>query len=155
MKLKAAFGIIAALLFVLAIAAGVHYEVLTMKAALLVLTCFGPFGAVTVSNLYPFTSAPTVAQGGVGRSYNSIVATVATTATGDNSAAITHQFGLANAEISQGFPFVTFVPQADGTTGAWFEASQNPNYTILGSNQLIAVRATTKVIISAPHTYGR
>jgi hypothetical protein len=106
--------------------------------------------AVTITYLYPSTSVPATYTPG-----NMVVATVVATAALDTSAVITHQFNLSAADISSGFPMVVLTPQ-DGNeiTSAWYEASENPNYTILQKNTT-AIGGTEKVNISRPNTLTR
>lgn len=111
-------------------------------------------GAVTITYLWPYTVAPTVAQM-QGTPNCTVVATVAASAAADTSAVITHDFGLSNAEITQGFPKVTIVPQADPeVTSGWYEASENPNYTVLQKNTTSA-GVLSKVFVERPHTIVR
>lgn len=121
--------------------------------------------SVTISYLYPTNLgplaggnvAPTQLQMGSaisGAKFNTVVATVVATAAADTSAVITHNFQLTNAEISQGWPRVILVSQGDETTAAWYEASENPNYTVLVKNTL-GVGATIKAQISRPITADR
>jgi hypothetical protein len=110
--------------------------------------------AVTITYLYPFTVAPTVNQM-IGKKYTRVVSTVVASAAADTSAVITHSFGLSNAEITQGFPFVSLLPQdSNQITSPWFEASQNPNYTVLQKNTT-AAGGQVKVTITRPHTIVR
>jgi len=112
-------------------------------------------GTVTITYLWPYTVAPTAAQMQGANPNYTVIATVSASAAADTSAVITHDFGLTAAEITQGFPVVTLVPQ-DGNeiTSAWFEASENPNYTILQKGT-VAAGGTQKVVIQRPHTIGR
>lgn len=111
-------------------------------------------GAVTISYLYPYTTAPTAAQQAA-VPHSTVVATVAATAAGDTSAVITHNFGLSNAEITQGFPCPVLIPQADPEiTSNWYESSENPNYTVLQKNTT-AAGVLTKVTLLRPHTNSR
>lgn len=110
-------------------------------------------GAVTINFLYPFTVAPTSAQM-INTPYNTVIATVSASAAGDTSAVITHDFGLPTSDISSGFPQLTIVPQSDETTSPWYEASENPNYTVLQKNTL-GVGATAKVFVQRPHSIVR
>jgi len=109
--------------------------------------------AITLSYSWPFISAnpPTVAQM---QNFNMVVASVASSAAGDNSAIITHDLNLPAADISSGFPRVVFNAQGDDTTAGWFVASQNPNYTILGANTLGA-KPTTLFTIDRPFSMDR
>jgi hypothetical protein len=110
--------------------------------------------AVTVTYLYPVAGAvPTQAQM---LNFNMVVASVASSAAGDNSAAITHDFNLPTSDISSGFPRVVLNKQgADTTAGAdWYIASQNPNYTILGAGT-VAVKQTTLFTIDRPFSMDR
>lgn len=111
-------------------------------------------GAVTISYLSPYTTAPTVNQM-LGTPNSTVVATVVASAAADTSAVITHDFGLANSEITQGFPTVVISPLADPEiTSGWWEASQNPNYTVLQKNTT-AAGVLTKVTITRPSTLVR
>lgn len=105
--------------------------------------------AVTINYLYPGTSVPTAAL-----ATNTLVATVIATAAADTSAVITHQMNLPASDISSGFPWVNVIPQADETTSGWFEASENPNFTVLQKNTLGA-GALAKVSIQRPHSIVR
>lgn len=107
--------------------------------------------AITTTYLWPQTSAPTLAQA---LAVNTVVATVVASAAADTSAIITHAFNLSNAEITQGWPRTTLVPQGDDTTANWFEASQNPNFTVL-QKPTLGTGPTTKVFIDRPHTVTR
>lgn len=108
-------------------------------------------GAVAISYLFPYTTAPTVAQM-QGTPNCTVVATVAASAAADTSAVITHDFGLSAGEITQGFPKVLIVPQADPEiSSSWWEASQNPNYTVLQKNTT-AAGVLSKVFIERPHS---
>lgn len=108
-------------------------------------------GAVTITFLYPYTTAPTAAQQAA-VPHSTVVATVSASAAADTSAVITHNFNLSAAEITQGFPTVILAPQ-DGNeiTSAWFELSENPNYTVLGKGT-VAAGGTQKVTIMRPAT---
>lgn len=110
-------------------------------------------GAVTITYLYPGTVAPPAIPNPLPQSM--VIATVVATAAADTSAVITHQFGLSNAEITQGFPRVAIIAQ-DGNeiTSPWWEASENPNYTILQKGT-VAIGGLAKVIIDRPHSMGR
>lgn len=107
--------------------------------------------AVTITYLYPQTSAPTLAQA---LAANMVVATVAASAAADTSAVITHNFNLSDAQISQGFPRTVIVPQASEQSSNWFEASQNPNFTVL-QKPTDAAGPTVKVFIDRPHSIGK
>lgn len=107
--------------------------------------------AVTITYTYPQTSAPTAVQA---RAANMVVATVAASAAADTSAVITHNFALSNAEITQGFPRTVIVPQASEQSSNWFEASQNPNFTVL-QKPTADTGPTAKVFIDRPHTIVR
>jgi hypothetical protein len=107
-------------------------------------------GAVTISYLWPGTTVPLATANPDGIPQSTIVATVTATAAADTSAVITHQFNLTPAEITQGFPRLTLVPQADPEiTSNWYEASEAPNYTVLQKNTT-AAGVKTKVFISRP-----
>lgn len=109
---------------------------------------------VTLKYLAPYTSAPTAAQQ---RSSprNLVIATVLAGAAGDALQIITHNFGLAAAEITLGYPVVTLTPEdGNAITSPWFEISENPNYTVLGKGTT-AAGALTKVAISRPPTQVR
>lgn len=111
-------------------------------------------GAVTITYLFPYTTAPTAAQQAA-VPHSTIVATVAATAAADTSAVITHNFNLTNAEITQGFPCPVITPQADPeVTSGWWEASENPNYTVLQKNTT-AAGVLSKVTLFRPHTNQR
>jgi hypothetical protein len=110
-------------------------------------------GAVTINFLYPFTTAPTTGQM-INTPYNTVIATVVASAAADTSAVITHDFGLPASDITQGFPQLTIVPQGDETTSPWYEASENPNYTVLQKNTLGA-GPTVKVFVQRPHSIAR
>ena len=108
--------------------------------------------AITVTYLYPIAgSTPTVAQM---QNFNMVVATVASSAAGDNSAVITHDLNLPASDISAGFPRVVINAQADDTTAGFYVVSQNPNYTILGANAL-AAKPTTLFMIDRPVSLDR
>jgi len=113
----------------------------------------GQKGAVTISYLYPFTSAPTAAQM-QNQPFNTVTATVSATAAGDTSAVITHNFGLSAAEITQGFPFPLIIGQSDETTSPWYESSENPNFTVIQKNTL-GTGPAVKVAIVRPHSITR
>jgi hypothetical protein len=109
------------------------------------------FGTVTVSPTYPGTSAPTAATM---QNYNMVIGTVVAGASSDVQTIITHNFGLSAAEIAQGFPLVVLTGLGDETTSSWWEASQNPNYTVLAKNNY-ATGPTTQYNISRPHSITR
>jgi hypothetical protein len=108
--------------------------------------------AVTISYLYPTTATPTQA---FMQNYNMLIATVQASAAADTSAVITHDFGLPASDISQGFPLLIFSP-GDGNeiTSPWYEASENPNYTVL-QKSTTAAGGLLKVNISRPHSITR
>lgn len=110
-------------------------------------------GAVTITYLYPGTVAPPAVPSPLPQ--NTVIATVSASAAADTSAVITHQFGLTNGEITQGFPQVSIISQ-DGTeiTSPWFESSEASNYTILGKGT-IAAGGTVKVYVQRPHSIVR
>jgi hypothetical protein len=110
-------------------------------------------GAVTINYLWPFTTAPTIGQL-TNTPYRTVIATVQASLAADTSAVITHDFNMTAADITQGFPKVDLVYQGDETTSPWYEASENPNYTVLQKNTLGA-GALTKVIINRPHSIER
>jgi hypothetical protein len=110
-------------------------------------------GAVTITYLYPGTVVPPPTPFPLPQ--NMVIATVAASAAADTSAVITHLFNLSNAEITQGFPTVVIMPQADPeVTSGWFEASENPNYSVLQKNTT-AAGVLSKVSITRPHTIVR
>lgn len=144
-------GFLAALaVTVFSVALVVHPTVHQVLVA--VALCSLPGAVVTITYLYPFTVAPTQQQMGPPQaaSFNLVVATVIAAAAADTSAVITHNFQLTAAEITQGFPRLTFVPQVDDTTSPWFEASENPNYTVLQKNTL-GTGPLTKVFVDRVH----
>jgi hypothetical protein len=108
--------------------------------------------AVTISYLYPSTTVPSQS---VNPGYNMVIATVSASAAADTSAVITHDFGLPASDISQGFPLLIFSP-GDGNeiTSPWYEASENPNYTVL-QKSTTAAGGLLKVNISRPHSITR
>ena len=120
--------------------------------------------AVTITNLYPTNLgplaggnvAPTQVQMGDPKAakFNTVIATISASAASDTSALITHNFQLTASEISQGFPRVVLIPLADETSSPWFEASQNPNFSIFQKNTLNA-GAAYRVMISRPLTSDR
>lgn len=120
--------------------------------------------AITTTYLWPTNNgplgggnvAPTQQQMGppTARKFNTVIATVSASAAGDTSAVITHNFQMTNAEISEGFPTPIIVFQTDETSSPWYEASENPNYTVLQKNTLSA-GATAKVAIRTPTTLDR
>lgn len=137
-----------ALLALIGVVSLFHYDVISLKTLAWALTVLPVFGTVTTSYLFPATTTPTFTQGSM------VIATVASSAAGDNSAIITHAFGLSNAEISQGFPILTFDNQGDEQSGGWFEVSENPNFVVLGAGTS-AAKPTTKVVIERPNTLVR
>jgi propanediol dehydratase large subunit len=106
--------------------------------------------AVTITYLYPSASVPTTRTPG-----NMVVATIQASAALDTSAVITHQFNFGPDALSSGFPMMVLVPQ-DGNeiTSAWYEASENPNYTILQKNTT-AAGGLEKVFLSRPNSLTR
>jgi len=110
-------------------------------------------GAVTITYLYPGTVAPPAIPNPLPQ--NTVIATVSASAAADTSAVITHQFGLANSEITQGFPQVSIIAQ-DGNeiTSPWWEASENPKYTVLQKGT-VAAGGLAKVYIQRPHSIVR
>ena len=111
-------------------------------------------GVVTITFLFPYTTAPTAAQQAA-VPHSTVVATVVAGAASDTSAVITHNFNLSAAEITQGFPTVILQPQdSNEITSPWFEASENPNYTVLQKNTT-AAGGTEKVTIMRPPTNTR
>jgi hypothetical protein len=90
----------------------------------------------------PTTTPPTQAQMGSptsGAKINTVVATVTSTTNSDTGVALTHNMQIPNSDISNGFPTVAIAPlTALGNTQAWLAVSQNPNFTWLAKNQLIA-----------------
>lgn len=80
--------------------------------------------SVTVNYKAPYTAAPTAVQ----QHYtprNTVIADVVSTAAGDTTAVITHNFGLTAAELAQDYPSVTITPISDiGADAAspWFVA---------------------------------
>src|SRR5271156_57976 len=110
-------------------------------------------GAVTITYLYPGTVAPPAIPSPLPQ--NTVIATVSASAAADTSAVITHQFALANSEITQGFPQVSIVAQdSNEITSPWFEASENPNYTVLQKGT-VAAGGVAKVFIQRPHSIDR
>lgn len=108
--------------------------------------------AITLTYLYPVAGAtPTLAQM---QNFNMVVATVASSAAGDNSAIITHDLNLPIADISSGFPRVVLNQQGDDTTSSWYVVSQAPNYMILGANTS-AAKPTTLFTIDRPFSMDR
>jgi hypothetical protein len=90
----------------------------------------GQKGAVTISYLWPGTGTPSPTPPPTPQ--NSVCATVVASAAADTSAVITHQLGLTNAQITQGFPFMTLLAQdGNAITSPWWESSQAPNYTVI------------------------
>jgi hypothetical protein len=110
-----------------AFAAGHHHQILTLIQ--LGLTGGGLFGAVTINYLYPVTAVGSLPNP---NPQCLVIATVQASAAADTSAVITHNFNYAPGEITSGFPMVVIVPQ-DGNeiTSPWYEASENPNFTVL------------------------
>jgi hypothetical protein len=109
---------------------------------------------VTVTYRAPYTTAPTKVQ----QHYtpkNTVIATVQAGSAGDTQAIVTHDFGLSNAEITQGFPLVLITPEdGNAITSPWFEISQASDYTILGKGTT-AAGALSKVAIMRPATITR
>lgn len=105
-------------------------------------------GAVTITNLWPTSATPTAALRPLKQ--QSVCVTVSASAASDTSASVTHQFNLTNAQITQGWPHMTILPQ-DGNeiTSPWFEASQAPNFSVLGKGT-VAAGGTAKVVIAKP-----
>jgi hypothetical protein len=111
-------------------------------------------GVVTVAYQAPYTTAPTTLQ-----QYTSprslVIATVLAGLAADVQAIITHDFNLSAAEITLNYPVVVLTPlDGNAITSPWFEASQNPNYTVLGKGTT-AVGSLTKVSIMRPATQVR
>ena len=109
--------------------------------------------AITLQYTYPAiaATAPSLATM---QNFNMVVCTVASSASADNSAVITHDLNLPASDISAGFPRVVINAQADDTTSGWYIVSQNPNYTILGANTLNA-KPTTLFNIDRPFSMDR
>lgn len=166
---KRAIGFLVALLVMIVVGvAWLHHAPHTKDLILALLTWVPIAGAVTITYLYPTNNgplaggnvAPTIAQMGPpgARRFNTVIATVVASAAGDTSAVITHDFQLTNSEISQGFPRVIINPLSDtfGTSAIWFQASQNPNFTVLQKGTLgTGPTSGTEVIIATPHTIDR
>lgn len=111
-------------------------------------------GAVTITYLFPFTTAPTAAQQAA-VPHSTVVATIQASAAADTSAVVTHNFNLSNAEITQGFPVPILTPQdSNEITSPWFEASENPNYSVFQKNTT-AAGGLMKVTLLRPHTNSR
>lgn len=108
--------------------------------------------AVTINYLWPQQgSQPTAATM---QNFNMLIASVVATTTADTSAAITHSFGLATSDITQGMPTVVLTPQGDPTTGAWYLSSQATNFAILQKNTTSAGPQTV-VTITRPNSLVR
>ncbi len=107
--------------------------------------------SVTINYLWPQATQPTA---NTMQNFNMLIASVVATTTADTSAAITHSFGLATSDITQGMPTTVLTPQGDPTTGAWYLSSQNVNYTILQKNTTSA-GPQTLVTITRPNTLVR
>ena len=106
-------------------------------------------GAITVTYLFPYTSAPTAAQQAAAL-HSTVVATIASSAAADTQAIVTHNFNMATADITHGFPTPILTPQDNNEiTSAWFEVSENPNYSVFGKGVLTA-SGTQKVTILRP-----
>jgi hypothetical protein len=110
-------------------------------------------GAVTITYLYPGTVVPPPVPAPLPQ--NTVIATVSASAAADTSAVITHMFGLANSEITQGFPQVSIIAQ-DGNeiTSPWWESSESGNYTVLQKGTT-AAGGLAKVYIQRPHSIVR
>jgi len=150
---KHAIGFLVALLCILTI--GVAIVIHPHLSHKLIVQCWTAFsligGAVTISYLYPITTGPPTGS----QVTNMVIATVVGSAAGDTSAVITHNFGLAAGEITQGFPRVVIEGQdGNSITSPWFELSENPNYTVLGKGT-VAAGGTVKVTIDRPHSIVR
>ena len=111
-------------------------------------------GALTITYLAPYSVAPTLAQQAA-TPKNVVVATVNTTAAGDTSAVITHDFSLSASEISQGFPMMRFT-STDGSeiTSPWYESTQASNFSII-NRAGVGAGGTVKVFIERPTTSYR
>lgn len=168
-RTKHAIGFLVALLVSTIIGVAWLQHAPTLKDILLAALTWVPIaGAVTITYLYPTNNgplaggnvAPTQVQIGqpTARRFNTVIATVVATAAGDTSAVITHNFQLTNSEISQGFPRVIINPLSDtfGTSAIWFQASQNPNFTILQKGTLgTGPTSGVEVQLAGPHTIDR
>jgi len=167
---KRAIGFLVALLVMLIVGvAWFQHSPHSLKEILFAVFFAVPiFGAVTTTYLYPTNNgplaggnvAPTQAQMGPpqARKFNTVIATTVASAAGDTSAVITHNLQLTNSEISQGFPRVILNPLSDtfGTSAIWFQASQNPNFTILQKGTLgTGPTSGVEVQIAGPHTIDR
>src|SRR5271170_7099334 len=114
--------------------------------------------AVTVNYLYPVAgaTAPTAAQASV---VATVIATILPTSSTDASATITHNWGLPAADITSGFPLVSFQPSdlIGANASNFFVISQNPNYTVVGKNASAGTDsvAQVQVNITRPHSYVR
>ena len=106
-------------------------------------------GAVTINYLYPFAGAtPTIGQM---QNFNMVIATIQSSAAGDTSAVVTHDFVLPASDISSGFPVITILEQTAEVTTP-YELSENPNFTVFG---LPGIVGPVKVFIARPNTLVR
>lgn len=112
--------------------------------------------AVTVAYLWEGlgVSVAGAPNGAVASKINTVVATIVATSATDTSALVTHAFNLPAADITSGFAEAVITHQGDPTTSPWFEASQNPNFSIFQKNTL-GIGAQAKVFIHRPHTIVR
>lgn len=113
--------------------------------------------AVGVTYLRPATGATAPTQKQVQRQ-STVVAVLAGTALNDTQVFVSHDFNLPASDISQGFPTVDFEPlDPSAYTAQWFEASQAPNFTMLGKTVSVGNLAGNqlKVTITRPNTLVR
>jgi hypothetical protein len=112
--------------------------------------------AVTPYYLRPATGATAPTASKVQR-LSTLVAVLAAVANLDTQVTITHDFGLPNSDITQGFPSVSLLPlDPSAFTSNWYLFSQNPNYTVLEkSSGGVLAGSQLLVTISRPNTLVR
>lgn len=114
--------------------------------------------AVTPYYLRPATgaTAPTASKT---QRLSTVVAVLAAVANADTQVTITHDFGAAASDITQGFPSVLLTPlDPTAFTSNWYLLSQNPNYTVLNktnTSQGVLSGSQLLVTISRPNTLVR
>lgn len=109
--------------------------------------------AITLTYLYPVAGSTPPSQA-VMKNFNMLVATIGSSSAADNSAVITHDFNFGATALANGFPRVVINPQGDDVTSVWYVTSQNPNYTLLGSN-VGGVTPSTLFTIDRPFSMDR
>ncbi len=117
--------------------------------------------AYTINYLWPApvnnsSTPPTSVQAAA---VNSVVATIYPGNSADNAIYITHNFGVSNSDITNGFPLVSVEPiDSLGSGSNYYISTQNANYVGLsrgGTTAGVDSQAQAKVVIQTPHTIIR